>query len=524
MAKKNIVIVAIGSKGDVVPFVQLALEINQHAGAKATIVTHDLYQPLVEARGVAFRGLGIDVGTARWTEEGELAANAGMCSKDKLTKAWFDPLLQDWFNKVHAVVREITATAEPTTMVFNTWAAVSMPTLCEKYQLAFTVAHLMPYFPTGAHGPCLGGDGSSLVATRLKWSLNDRRIYESRYAAHVAHTRGALGLPPLPPNNKAGYAEYVQTQETPVIMGYSAQLRPRAGDWPANVQVVGELGRTRTAKTFDTGVEAPTAPEPGQERTAAALGGNEALHAFLAATDEDPKGGRPVYIGLGSMMGYAFDAPRRRALVEALLNAVVVAGCRAVLQMTGFEEEIPVDAPGGAPGATAYTNSEVFQLRGEEVPHDALFPRCSLVVCHGGAGTVHAALYAQCPVVTLPCLPDETDQAFWGMTLFKRRVSPNAGVHAHSIKTGGRLGRAIQKALGDQELYIAAAVVSRGMKEEGGATAAAVAIVAHAEKEASSSSSISHVAGTPMFLAAAGGGGGAAAKTTAQADAAAMGQ
>lgn len=45
-----------------------------------------------------------------------------------------------------------------------------------------------------------------------------------------------------------------------------------------------------------------------------------------------------------------------------------------------------------------------------DCPHDWLFPRAGAVVCHGGCGTVHAALTAGCPVVVTPAKPDDSDQ------------------------------------------------------------------------------------------------------------------
>lgn len=55
----------------------------------------------------------------------------------------------------------------------------------------------------------------------------------------------------------------------------------------------------------------------------------------------------------------------------------------------------------------------VFLAR-DFIPHDWLFQKCSIVVCHGGAGTVHRAIRRGCAVVVSPALPDESDQPWWG--------------------------------------------------------------------------------------------------------------
>ena len=47
----------------------------------------------------------------------------------------------------------------------------------------------------------------------------------------------------------------------------------------------------------------------------------------------------------------------------------------------------------------------------DAVPHDWLFPRTSVAVSHGGAGTTAAALTAGTPQVVVPHM---ADQPFWG--------------------------------------------------------------------------------------------------------------
>lgn len=56
-----------------------------------------------------------------------------------------------------------------------------------------------------------------------------------------------------------------------------------------------------------------------------------------------------------------------------------------------------------------------------KVPHERVFPHCSAVVHHGGAGTTHTAARCGCPSVVLP-LSDE--QFSWGMSLYRCGVAP----------------------------------------------------------------------------------------------------
>src|SRR5262249_41560076 len=60
-----------------------------------------------------------------------------------------------------------------------------------------------------------------------------------------------------------------------------------------------------------------------------------------------------------------------------------------------------------------------FLLR--EAPHDWLFPRTSLVIHHGGAGTTHSAARAGVPSVVVPFAGD---QPFWADRLRRLGVAP----------------------------------------------------------------------------------------------------
>lgn len=106
----------------------------------------------------------------------------------------------------------------------------------------------------------------------------------------------------------------------------------------------------------------------------AATGGrlDGALAAFLDA------GPAPAYIGFGSMSHR--DPPR---LTRLLLDGVERAGVRAVVNA------------GWSGLATTRLPDRVFVAT--SAPHDELFPRCTGVVHHGGAGTLHAAALAGVP-------------------------------------------------------------------------------------------------------------------------------
>jgi UDP:flavonoid glycosyltransferase YjiC (YdhE family) len=80
----------------------------------------------------------------------------------------------------------------------------------------------------------------------------------------------------------------------------------------------------------------------------------------------------------------------------------------------------------GWSGVTNHSSDDTLYL--EAAPHDWLFPRCKMVIHHGGAGTTSAGLRAGIPNIVVPFT---ADQPFWG-----RRVQAiGAGPKPILVKT-----------------------------------------------------------------------------------------
>ena len=104
------------------------------------------------------------------------------------------------------------------------------------------------------------------------------------------------------------------------------------------------------------------------------------------------------------MLEAAFVTQQQRANFLSKIHRVLQqAGCPGIVTTHGC------DSPPSPP-------ANVMNFTGT-VAHSWLFPQCSIVISHGGAGTVHAALLAGCACITLPALPDESDQLFWAARL-----------------------------------------------------------------------------------------------------------
>lgn len=150
----------------------------------------------------------------------------------------------------------------------------------------------------------------------------------------------------------------------PMIYGVSTHLLPQPDDWPHNAYACGQWSMANP--------EWMPPPE---------------LEDFLAA------GEPPIYIGFGSMAGFV-----RRRLMDELV--IAIAGRRALFYS-------------GWSGADASLLPRNFLPIGE-TNHHWLFPRTSMVIHHGGAGTTHSVARAGVPSVTVPFAGD---QFFWANRL-----------------------------------------------------------------------------------------------------------
>ncbi|GFZ97360.1 glycosyltransferase [Dyella caseinilytica] len=206
----------------------------------------------------------------------------------------------------------------------------------------------------------------------------------------------------------------------PMLYGVSPSLLPTPSDWPENAYLCGQWMQPEQDWT----------PPP-------------ALDAFLAA------GEPPIYIGFGSMMG--FDRPK---LLKEIIKAV--AGRRALFY------------PGWS-GVDATMLPANFLVT-SETPHSWLFPRTSIVIHHGGAGTTHTAARAGVPSVVVPFAGD---QFFWADRLRQ------AGVAAEGLSVkhldAGLLADRLAFA-GTNETRICAQVLGKKMMAEDGLTSAIACI------------------------------------------------
>lgn len=344
--KSRLVIECIGSRGDVEPYVGLGVGL-QRAGFDVAIATHDTFRELVEQSDLEHRPVAGD--------PSELVNTA-------LGLRW-----QDSGQNPIAMAKRLRELAHP---LMEEYLADTESALDDADAVVFSVLGVAAYHVAEQHSiPAIGGWLAPMSRTRD--FRNPMIPFLPAQASHVFFEqvmwqfvrrdmnrwRESLSLPPLPWH---GPYQTLIEQRMPVIYGFSPTLVPRPADWPDHLHVTGAWFRERT--------------EPlGQE-----------LADFLDA------GPPPVYVGFGSRADQ--DAEVRSAEV---MRALRMAGVRGVLSA-------------GWGGLAAEATDDVISVG--EVNHSLLFPRCSAVVHHGGAGTTHAAARSGVPSIVIP---HWADQFFW---------------------------------------------------------------------------------------------------------------
>lgn len=102
----------------------------------------------------------------------------------------------------------------------------------------------------------------------------------------------------------------------------------------------------------------------------------------------------------------------------------------------------------------------------DDAEHGWLFPQCSAIVHHGGAGTTHSSSAAGRPSVIIPFF---ADQPFWAHHL--RRVGAGVGPVPRRGLTTATMASAIEQASQDR-VMAGAARLRESMAEEGGISTA----------------------------------------------------
>ncbi len=405
---KRIAMLTIGSRGDVQPFVALGQGLRA-AGYEAVIGTHRAFDEFITSHGVEFAPVAGDP-LALLERLASDKAGSSMFTFIRQMNEWFSDIVQD-------VMRDSLAACQGADLVIYGFLNPSGPTIAEKLGVPAVRGYYMPL-----HTPTAAYPGITMPEVPVFRPFFNRLTHQIERVGvgmngrnWINPWRKSIGLQPYSPFNLHPYAS-VSGRRVHTLYEYSPSLLPPPPDYPPDVHVTGYW-------FLDDGAEwEPPAP----------------LQAFLDAGDP------PVYVGFGSLIDR-----NSRHLIETVVSAVRQTG-RRLLLLSGWGE------------LTRETMSDdVFVVKA--APHDWLFPRMSVIVHHGGAGTTAAALRSGIPGIIVPFFGD---QPYWGRLVHRQGVAP-APIPASKL-TAEHLAAAIREALEDHIMRQRAAELGAAIRAEDG--------------------------------------------------------
>ena len=374
----SIVIMAVGSRGDVQPFVPIGRRLAERH--RVRIATHREFRPMVERAGLEFYPLG---GNPHEMME-YIVKTGGSIVPTRLDQLWED------VPKKRAMITEILASAwracteadpeQPGARPFQADLIVANPPsyghihCAEALHIPLHMIFTMPWSATCSFPHPFAQIDPSVhhpVENFFSYSVIDLIVWAGLGDLVDTFRKETLKLPPLALTDGAALLE---DHEVPFTYLWPQSLVPKPGDWGPHIDLANFIHYEQAR-----GYEPP-----------------QALLDFLAA------GEPPIYVGFGSVV-----AEDPAGLTRTIFAALERAGAR------GIVAEGWAHLGGGPPPPNVYVIGDC--------PHDWLFPRCRAVCHHGGAGTTAAGLRAGLPTIVVPFFGD---QFFWGRIIADAGAGP----------------------------------------------------------------------------------------------------
>lgn len=348
----NVLLVALGSHGDVHPFVGVGLGLRAR-GHRVRVIANPYFASLIEGVGLEF----VALGTA--DEYVKLARNPDLWRRIRGLRT----VLSGVARYIRPTYRAIAENAIPgDTVVAASTLAIGARVAEEQLKLPTATVHLQPsIFRSVIDPPHLQGlympPWMPAWMKRAQYCLVDWMV-DSLLAPPLNEFRRELGLPAV----RCILGNYIHSPRR-VIGLFPEWYAPPPGDWPRQARLTG-------FPLYDERGHWPLDP------------------ALLRFLDE---GEAPIAFTPGSAMwcGHAF--------LEQSARACELLGRRGLL-LTRHREHLPPSLPKGV-------------MHVDFAPFSELLPRCAALVHHGGIGTTAQALSRGIPQIVVPHAHDQPDNA-----------------------------------------------------------------------------------------------------------------
>jgi sterol 3beta-glucosyltransferase len=408
----KIAITTLGTRGDLQPFIALALGLKD-AGYDVVLISAKNEEEFVKSYGLKFFPLNVDI--QKIMEGSEIQE---MTKGDNPIKFITSHINGSRKLKQSMVLtqNEIWSACEGSdVIIFHPGMPIGY-FIAKEFGKVSIMANPFPTTPTEEYPSILFYEGprfgrlynllTHIIFEKVFWALTKSAIKE--FWSKNVKSKIDLSTPPMRQQVKSGM---------PVINGYSEQLFHKPNDWPKNIYITG---------SWIIKDDPSWTPPPD-------------LNEFIKT------GKPPIYVGFGSMK----DISKFKETFGIIVQALEISKQRAVIGLgwntLNLNEPIP---------------DNVFLI--DNVPFTWLFPQMAAVVHHGGAGTTSIGLTAGKPTIIIPF---NADQPAWGRRVFE------LGVGARPIPkkklTADKLAFAIQYAL-DSQVVLKAEELGQKLRKENG--------------------------------------------------------
>ena len=365
MTRSRVVISTFGSLGDLNPYVAIALEL-RHRGYQPVIATTPLYRDKITSLGLWFHPVRPDLPSYDRPEDLEAMVRGAM---DPMTgiRSIVGELIMPYLRGIYD---DLCQAVQGAALLLSHPLPLVAPIVAERTDVPWVSSVLAPMSLFSVHDPAVNAQLPWLRPfLKLSPALSRASIHlvkrlSNRMLRPLYVLRAELGLPPGP----HPLIEGLHAPSAALAL-FSKLLVRDQRDWPRQLRVTGFPYHDLRGRLGDP-VDLP-------------LG----LRRFLEA------GPPPLVFSLGSAAFWVAGD-----FFKQSIEAAVALGQRAVL-LVGDDRFLPRDPV--PVGIEAY----------DYAPYGALFPHASVVIHHGGIGSIAQGLRAGRPMLVVPIAHDQYDNA-----------------------------------------------------------------------------------------------------------------
>ncbi|OAP55956.1 hypothetical protein AYL99_10108 [Fonsecaea erecta] len=431
----NIVIMVIGSRGDIQPFLKIGKILRDKYNHRVRIASHPTFKQFVEKEvGLEFFSVGGDpselmafmvknpglIPSLETVKSGEIGKRRE--SMYQMFQGFWRACINATDNETDVANLEMMRSRPP----FVADAIIANPPsfahyhCAEKLSVPLHLVFTFPYSPTQAFPHPLANIKASNVDQRytnfMSYPLVDLMTWQGLGDLINRFRVQTLGLEPVSTLWAPGQLSRLKV---PVTYLWSPGLVPKPRDWGAEIDIAGYVF-----------LDLATSYNPPED-----------LAKFLERSDDRPI----VYIGFGSISGISDPV----AFTKMVFEAVEKANVRAVISRGWGGMGDGMDRPDG-----------IFLI--DNVPHDWLFPRVDAVVHHGGAGTTAAGLRFGKPTMIVPFFGD---QPFWSAMVARAGAGAKEALPLKKLDSD-KFADGIRQCL-EPEAKAKAQAIAKSIQEEG---------------------------------------------------------